>query len=181
MAHPEQREFLTNVKTKFPAFFDRMKVLEVGSLNINGTVRDFFTNCDYTGIDVGEGPGVDIISSGHTFEAPNDTYDVSISCECFEHNPHWVETFINMHRMAKNNGFVIMSCATDGRPEHGTTRTSPRDSPLTISAGWEYYKNLSVKDFEDNFSINSLFSQHQFIVDHRHHDLYFWGIVTKGE
>ncbi len=51
-----------------------------------------------------EGPGVDVVSSGHALDFPDETFDVTLSCECFEHNPYWLETFRNMHRMTKAGG-----------------------------------------------------------------------------
>jgi len=176
MAHKQQFDFVQKVKLKYPTYFFQKKVLEVGSLNINGTVRDFFSYCDYLGIDVGEGPSVDLVCEGQTLDHPENTYDTTVSCECFEHNPFWVETFKNMHRMTKSNGLVFMSCATTGRPEHGTTRTSPKDSPLTIGKGWDYYKNLTEQDFRDNLNINDMFSSYIFEVGRLHCDLYFYGI-----
>ena len=41
MAHPEQREFILKVKEKYPEFFKGKKVLDIGSLDINGSARDF--------------------------------------------------------------------------------------------------------------------------------------------
>ena len=86
MAHVEQNEFIQSVKNHYPQYFNGVKVLEVGSLDLNGTVRGSFTNCDYTGLDVGPGPGVDIVCSGHVYDAPDNTFDTVISCESFEHN-----------------------------------------------------------------------------------------------
>ncbi len=176
MSHPEQLNFIRSVKNAFPTFFSQKKILEVGSLDINGSVRSFFTDCDYTGIDVGEGKGVDLVCEGQNYEAPDASFDMTISCECFEHNPEWVATFANMVRLTKPNGLVVMTCATTGRKEHGTTRTSPADSPLTIGKGWEYYKNLTVADFEKNFDFPSLFSSYGFSVNAKVKDLYFWGV-----
>lgn len=176
MAHPQQRTYLRNLRMKFPNAFNTNSVLEVGSLNINGTVRDFFVAQSYVGIDVGPGKDVDIVCEGQNYKAPEASYDTIISCECFEHNPYWVETFQNMHFLCKSNGFIIMTCATEGRKEHGTTRSHPGDSPLTISNGWDYYRNLTEKDFRSKFDIESMFSEHQFLVEHSNHDLYFWGI-----
>lgn len=176
MAHPEQREFLVEMTKRFSHYFSNKKVLEVGSLNINGTVRDFFINCEYIGIDIGEGPGVDIVAQGQTYDAPSSSYDTIISCECFEHNPYWEQTFLNMYRMCKSSGLIIMTCATEGRDEHGTARTSPQASPLTVNHGWSYYKNLTEQDFQNIFNLNSMFLGHSFIVDPRNCDLYFWGI-----
>lgn len=176
MAHRQQFDFVQKVKLKYPTYFFQKKVLEVGSLNINGSVRDFFSYCDYLGIDVGSGPCVDLVCEGQNLDHPDNTYDVTLSCECFEHNPYWVETFKNMHRMTKSSGLVFMSCATTGRPEHGTTRTSPSDSPLTIGKGWDYYKNLTENDFRDSFNIDDMFSEYKFEVGTTHADLYFYGI-----
>lgn len=176
MAHPEQRQFLRSLRMKFPNAFNTKSVLEVGSLNINGTVRDFIVSESYVGIDVGPGKGVDVVCSGHEYDAPDNSYNTVISCECFEHNPHWKETFANMHRLCKPEGYVIMTCATTGRKEHGTTRSHPNDSPLTIQNGWDYYMNLTQDDFLSNFDMNSLFSTYEFSVNEKSHDLYFWGI-----
>ena len=80
-----------------------------------------------------------------------------------------------MIRLCKPGGLVVMTCATTGRPEHGTRRTSPNDSPLTLD--WDYYKNLTEKDFTSNFPIKTLFSEHQFSVHEGHKDLFFWGVI----
>jgi SAM-dependent methyltransferase len=176
MSHPQQMNFIDSVKILMPNSFIQKKVLEVGSLNINGSVRQFFENCDYTGIDVGEGPDVDIVCGGEEYDAPNESFDTVISCECFEHNPSWVETFQNMIRMCKSGGLIIMTCATTGREEHGTERTTPKDSPLTIAKGWNYYKNLTVDDFCDAFNLDEIFLNYEFSENLRSKDLYFWGV-----
>jgi hypothetical protein len=176
MAHPQQFNYIQKLKLLYPTHFFNSKVLEVGSLNINGSIRVFFNHCDYLGIDVGPGNDVDLVCEGQTLNHSDNTYDTVGSCECFEHNPYWVETFINMHRMAKSNGLVFMTCATTGRPEHGTTRTTPQDSPLTTGIGWDYYRNLTEIDFRKELDIDNMFSTYKFEVGAPHADLYFYGI-----
>tara|TARA_B100000965_G_C19550052_1_gene739587 strand:- start:101 stop:724 length:624 start_codon:yes stop_codon:yes gene_type:complete len=206
MAHDYQLEFVEYVKDNNEDFFSNKRVLEVGSLNINGTVRDLFNDCNYIGIDVGEGNGVDVVCSGHEYDTSDD-FDVTLSTECFEHNPYWAETFANMVRLTKSGGLVFFTCATTGRPEHGTTRTTPQDSPLTIkNMKWDYYLNLEEKDFRDVFeeSFDEVFETHEFhstveddktpfiknLIDKYKEqnfingypykfaaDLYFWGIM----
>lgn len=171
MAHPEQREFLQRVKAAHPEWFDGVSVLEVGSLNINGTVRDFFNATSYIGVDVASGPGVDLIEEGQNLIFPDDHFDVAISAECFEHNPYWAETFDNMHRMAR---VVIFTCASEGRPEHGTHNAHPDSSPLTLD--WDYYQNLNAQDFEQTFDLPAMFTEHTFEYNPQSCDLYFWGI-----
>ncbi len=195
MAHSTQQDFILYVKNKFPKHFENKKVLEDGSLDINGSMRSFFSNCEYLGIDVGEGDGVDLVVQGQDYDSPDDTYDVCASGECFEHNPYWAETFANMVRLCKSGGLVFFTCATTGRPEHGTTRSDKESSPLTVNIGWEYYKNLDEQDFRESFeeSFDEIFSEYEFhstvdydnptefIKNMRSHinpceDLYFWGI-----
>ena len=181
MSHYQQREFVQRLKNKLPQYFRNQKVLEIGSLNINGTIRDFFNDCNYIGIDVGFGPNVDIVCEGQSYNAPDESYDVICSAECFEHNPHWMETFKNMIRLCKEGGLVFFTCATDGRAEHGTRRTTPLDSPLTIDIGWDYYRNLNESDFTNNLDFNSYFKEYGFEVNEESHDLYFWGIICKNK
>jgi SAM-dependent methyltransferase len=195
MSHSTQQDFISYVKNKFPNYFENTKVLEVGSLDINGSMRSFFSNCDYLGIDVGEGNGVDLVVQGQEYDAPDNIFDVCSSGECFEHNPYWAETFANMVRMCKSGGLVFFTCATTGRPEHGTSRSDRNSSPLTVNIGWEYYKNLDEMDFKESFeeSFDEIFSEYEFhsTVDYDNptefirnmrtyinpcEDLYFWGI-----
>jgi SAM-dependent methyltransferase len=181
MAHPEQRDFLLSLKRKFPSFFREKKVLDIGSLNINGTARDFFDNSVYTGIDIGLGSGVDVIARGESFDVPDDSFDVVLSCECFEHNPAWRETFINMTRLCKPQGLLFFTCATNGRSEHGTSEQSPSSSPLTISEKSNYYKNLNEMDFSSWINLDDYFSEYQFSVNRESQDLYFYGIIQKRQ
>lgn len=171
MAHNEQRQFLKKTKDHFPEFFDRVSVVEIGSLNINGTVRDFFTDpTQYAGLDLIEGKDVDVVMPGKDYQAQG--IDTVISTECFEHDRDWKKTFENMTRMVRGGGMVIFTCASDGRHEHGTARTNPADSPATT----DYYENRNQKDFEEAFDIKKLFSKHLFEYNPVTCDLYFWGI-----
>lgn len=172
MAHPEQLEFISVVSTRFSHFFAGTRVLEIGSLDINGSVRPYFTGGHYTGIDVGPGPGVDVVCEGQDYAAPDGSFDVTISCESMEHNPHWRETFENMLRLCRPGGLVIMTCAAMGRPEHGTPRERPQDAPLI---GWDYYRNLRARDFRRSIALKRYFAVWAFCSNLSSCDLYFAG------
>lgn len=179
MAHPEQFFFIHNLKAQLGQYFVGTKVLEIGSLDINGSVRVFFENCDYTGIDVGDGKHVDVVCPGEDYGMPSSSFDVIISCEAMEHNFEWKKTWLNMLRMAKDDGLVIMTCAAPGRKQHGTEQFKPGDSPLTIEKGRNYYRNMVPQDFEGIVSLDEWFSLWSFQIDNVSHDLYFFG-VCKG-
>ncbi len=173
MAHTEQRNFIQHVKDNFPKSFENVDVLEVGSLNINGTVRDFFMNPkSYIGLDLMEGKDVDVICPGNEYNGADNSFDTVISTECFEHDKNWVMTFLNMHRMVKVGGLVVFTCASTGRHEHGTIATTPQDSPATT----DYYKNLTEEDFMVAFHLDDMFKEYRFMYNEVTCDLYFWGV-----
>jgi len=142
-------------------------------LDISGSIRPFFEGCDYVGVDIAPGPGVDIVCQGQHY-APTDCFDVVASCEVMEHNPFWAETFVNMVRLCRPGGLVLMTCASRGRREHGTARTSPGASPLTVSAGWNYYCNLRPIDFCRKAQLDRV-APRTSVVNWRSRDLYIIG------
>ena len=180
MAHFQQQRFVGAVRDHFPTYFRGTKVLEVGSWIVNGTVRYFFQSCDYLGVDVSAGPGVDLIAGGEQLDFPSGSFDVAISCECFEHNPFWRETFLNMSRMLRPGGLLVMSCAGLGRGEHGTQRKKPGASLTALEERQDYYRNLSRRDFERAFVLDQHFSHYAFYDNHYAKDLYFIGISREA-
>jgi hypothetical protein len=181
MAHKHQLNFIQLLANHLTKSWGDKEVLEIGSYDVNGSIRPFFNVKKYVGVDLTEGPGVDLVCGGDQVDFPDNTMDMCISCECFEHNPMWVETFQNMYRMTKKGGAVLMTCASTGRVEHGTTRTKPASSPGSQDIGWDYYKNLAADDFYKNFVIKELFSKHFFYYNKYSNDLYFVGIKTGAD
>jgi len=173
MAHVGQMLFFRNVKQFFPDFFTGTNVLEIGSLDINGSVRRFFESCEYTGIDLGPGPMVDVICKGEDFPEKAEQYDVVISTEVFEHTENWNLIFLNMLRLMKRGGMILFSCASWGREQHGTSLFHSGSAPYVASTN-DYYKNLVADDFIAAFKMEYWFSCHTFIRDAD--SLYFAGI-----
>lgn len=182
MSHLEQREYCKRVRDRFPGVFTAAMVLDIGALDVNGNNRYLFTDSNYVGVDVAPGPNVDVVSAGHKLMLPDDHFDIVISTECLEHDPHWRATLSNSLRMLKPGGLLVITCATTGRPEHGTRRTSPSDSPLTQELGdWaDYYRNLTEEDIRSAVDVDHEFGEYEFEVHEGHHDLYFWGFKRKS-
>ena len=176
MAHADQAEFFSMMKSHYSEYFTKSKVLEVGALDINGSVRPFFQDCEYVGVDLEMGPGVDLACQGQLLEFPTGYFDTTVSAECLEHNPYWRETLANMFRMTKPGGLVMISCASTGRREHGTSRTNSFASPFTTAANWDYYQNLSCKQIESALNLDGWLSDWSSWVNFVARDLYFVGL-----
>lgn len=142
--HTEVNDHIELVKRLYPDYFINKKVLEVGSLDINGSIRHHFENCDYVGIDLGEGNGVDIISPVHEFNS-DVFYDVVVSTEMLEHDKYWAVSLFSMYEKLKSGGLFILTCAAPSRKEHGTLNFDADNSPFTN----DYYRNISIGDFSD--------------------------------
>lgn len=180
--HKEANQFVKQVKAEYPEYFKGKAVLEVGSLDINGSVRRFFADCFYHGIDLGEGAGVDEVI--HVTQLPQNTggpndlrFDVIISTEALEHDQHWNASLRAMYSLLKSNGLLVITCAGPTRAEHGTTRT---DGGWASPSTPDYYRNISTEDFSSILPA-SLFSKSYLGYRSDHADLYFAGIKRESE
>ena len=176
MAHIDQISFIKEFKDFYinNHFNKDIDILEIGSLDVNGNMRNLFDFCkSYTGIDLEEGPNVDLVLNGTDIHKLNKKFDIIISCECFEHAKDWKIIFERMCQISKPNSFVVISVASTGRVEHGTERSGNWQSPGNKD---DYYLNLTKKDFINNFDLNILFSNYFFFYNINSFDLYFVGI-----
>jgi len=178
MAHKEQRDFCEKVKKLYSNHFKKIRVLDIGSLDINGNNRYLFEGCEYTGIDVGAGKNVDVVCKAHMHKVYSPFYNTIISTECFEHDMYLERTLKKVCEILKEGGLFLFTCATEGRKEHGTKATSKHDSPFTYEMeGWQdYYKNVTSKMIKGFIDINYWFPKHHFEINRNRGDLYFYGI-----
>lgn len=153
-----------------PNILIKKRILEVGSLDINGSIRGFFNKCDYIGLDVGEGKGVDIVCPIHEYFHPSE-FDTLVSTEMLEHDKFWQESLLSMYSNLKPGGLFILTCAGPTRQEHGTSRTTPGDAPFTN----DWYRNISILDFT-NVLPPVGFTTYSISYARNKADLYFYGI-----
>jgi SAM-dependent methyltransferase len=180
--HKEAREFTLFVRRILSEFFIGKVVLDVGSGDINGNNKFLFENCEYNGNDVIQAPNVTIVSKTKDLPFKDNTFDTIVSTECFEHDPEYKESIIKIYKMLKPNGLFCFSCASTGRPEHGTRRSNPNDSYGTIGNledMSDYYKNLTEIDLNNILLLNTMFSVWDTYYNDDSKDLYFVGI-KKG-
>jgi SAM-dependent methyltransferase len=180
--HYEARKFTIFIKETIPEAFINKKVLDVGSGDINGNNRFLFTDCEYHGNDVIAAPNVTIVSKTKDLPFPSNSFDTIISTECFEHDPEYVQSFLKIYDMLKSGGIFIFTCASTGRAEHGTRRTSPYDSYGSIGNlddMHDYYKNLTIQDIQKIQTLDSVFSIWDSYYNNISKDLYFIGIKKE--
>ena len=181
--HLEAKDFTIFVKKILCDFFINKRVLDVGSGDINGNNRFLFENCEYDGNDVIQAKNVTIVSKTKDLYFTDNTFDTIVSTECFEHDPEYKESFIKIYKMLKPDGLFCFTCASTGRGEHGTRRTTPSDSYGTIGNledMSDYYKNLTEIDLNDVLKLNDLFSVWDTYYGSDTKDLFFVGI-KKGD
>jgi SAM-dependent methyltransferase len=114
------------------------RVLEIGSRNINGSVRYLFTDAaTYVGVDPVDGPDVDIVGDGATIEVLFDSFDVVVCTEVLEHVDDTIAAAIiaNAHRHLVPGGRFVMTCAGPGRGAHSAIDERP-------IRPWEFYRNV---------------------------------------
>jgi len=97
----------------------KKSTLEIGSYNINGSVREFFTG-KYVGIDLEDGPGVDRVMSSYDLrkEYEAESFDVVVSTEQLEHDPKPWETMHNVKHVLKPGGFLVVTARGNGFKRH---------------------------------------------------------------
>ena len=178
--HPEARAFLNFVlRTSFPNVCKAGRMLDCGSGDINGNNRGYKgAEMTYVGNDIAPGRNVDVVCETGKLEYPDGHFDLVVSSECFEHDAHFAESLRNIHRMLKANGLLVFTCASLGRAEHGTRRTTPSQSLGSVVAEFsDYYRNLMIEDVAPALPLDAY--DYRAFYNSKSKDLYFVGI-KKG-
>lgn len=142
-------------------------VLELGSQDINGSIRSFFAGARYVGIDIFERPGVDWVGLCHDYPEhgwDGEPFDALLSTECLEHDPHWERTLSACAPLVRVGGLVALTCACYARPAHGVEADTPTPG---------YYRNLGEAELRPVLEAAGI--EGRFKVARGGEDLYFAG------
>ena len=97
----------------------RVSVIEIGSRNINGTARSWFSSeADYLGLDMIDGPGVDRVTVWPDKQLTAKPWDVAVYVETAEHDPHFWAVAEQLHRVVRKGGRLIMTTRGIDFPYH---------------------------------------------------------------
>lgn len=95
----------------------RLRVLDVGSMDVNGSYRALFDpqTSDYTGVDLEDGNGVDLVlESPYTLPFDDGAFDLIVSGQMLEHNEFFWLTFKEMMRVLRPDGLCYLIAPSRG-------------------------------------------------------------------
>jgi hypothetical protein len=100
------------------------RVIEVGSMNINGSLRDLVKTLEpatYVGVDFLAGAGVDIVCNAEDLASlfGRESFDVVISTEMLEHAENWQGAVTAMKEVLISSGILLLTARGPGMFLHG--------------------------------------------------------------
>jgi hypothetical protein len=118
--------------------------LDVGGRNVNGSVRELLPGVQWAGMDIADGPDVDIVGDASRDDWDfSQIYDIVIATELFEHTPNWRAIIKNMASWLDPAGpqLFIATCASVNRRAHGAS------GEMWPPEG-EWYQNVTKDELE---------------------------------
>lgn len=128
-------------------------ILEVGSRNVNGSLRDIIPVS--VGVDTLPGKGVDYVVDAASLTTKfGKDFDAVISTDMLEHVYHWQEALVGMWSVLKDNGYLFITMAAETKTYHGYPNDYWRftfDEFMSIFSG-----NIIVDKLDSKISIGAL-------------------------
>ena len=117
--HKSVMEFFTRERDAHELDDPENVILEIGSYDVNGTVRELFPeNKHYAGIDIVPGPTVDLLCNAHDIPLEDASLDVILCAEMLEHDSSPQLTFKEIGRLLKPGGTLVISARAVDFPFH---------------------------------------------------------------
>lgn len=167
--HISSYEHMTDLVTRLLDRDTELRVVDIGSSDINGSYRTLFDSprWSYAGVDLEAGPGVDVVlSSPYKLPFPSGSVDLVISGQAFEHIEFFWMTWIEMLRILKPGGRIFLIAPSRG-PEHRYPQDCWRFYPdgyralakfgrcrlLEVSTDWEPHADPGSKEWGDTVGV----------------------------
>lgn len=96
------------------------RVLDIGSYDVNGSVRDIFdkSGIPYTGLDARPGPNVDVVCTSQNIPEGLGLFNCVTCLEMLEHDPDPFGTIAAIHGSMSGGGILIITVPGIGFPKH---------------------------------------------------------------
>src|SRR5436190_5725936 len=119
LVHQGNRDWLAHLKKSYPGHFSGASVLEIGSMEWNGSVRSFFAGVGkYIGVDHASGPGVDVVRRAEETVFCPGAFDTLVCLSLFEHDPSWKASFEHNLQWLREGGLAFVCWGAEGNLRH---------------------------------------------------------------
>jgi len=122
--------------------------IDVGSYDVNGTLKTCLIDeklsipWEYTGVDMCPGKNVDIVANASDLSTVvKEQYDFVVSTSCFEHDPMFWMTFLEMVKVCKPGGMIYVNA-----PSTGPYHAHPGDCWRFYADSWKSLADWSEKN-----------------------------------
>lgn len=112
--HPSSMKNMKDFRDKYLVGRSGLDILDVGSRDVCGTYREVFKEHKYVGFDIVLGRNVDITQWE---DVKDNSYDVVISGQAFEHIEHDFEVMREIERVMKPGAYCCIIAPSKG-PKH---------------------------------------------------------------
>jgi hypothetical protein len=134
-----------------------VQVIEIGSLNINGSIKDHITTnvLNYIGLDFAPGNGVDVVlTDPYKYPLADAVADIVVTSSCFEHSEMFWLTFLEGLRLLKPNGLMYCNVPSAWMAYHRHPVDCWRFWPDAAKAleTWANYNNVNASVLESYIS-----------------------------
>lgn len=134
--HPEAFDYLTRAARRY--LEPGALVLEFGSYNVNGTVRDAFPHAGrYHGVDIRPGPCVDEVADAADYQGGG-VYDVVVTASAMEHMARAGDVIAAAARALRPGGLLIATTVAAEWPPHNNDGVND-DGTGRVFANGEHY------------------------------------------
>jgi len=104
--------------TYLPYFESDPVVIEIGSQDVNGSLRDHCKSKNYIGLDFASGRGVDLVlTDPYHYPFDDNSVDLVVTSSCFEHSEMFWLSFLESMRVLKPTGIMYLNAPSIG-PVH---------------------------------------------------------------
>jgi SAM-dependent methyltransferase len=121
--HPSSMATVSRFSQTYLSKGSELKIIDIGSLDINGSYKHIFDNdlWEYIGIDIKEGPNVDLIlRNPYLLPFDDNSIDIIISGQAFEHMEYPWLMMGQVSRVLKVEGYCCIVV-----PSAGAAHESP--------------------------------------------------------
>lgn len=164
--------FVTNFFKQQTGF---KNLLDVGSLDFNGTIRNSIPKeIEYVGVDMQKGNNVDVVINAHNLldKFEPESFDIVTCFDTLEHDDKFWLTWENIKKVVRKGGWVLLGVPGRNCPSHYNPRDYYRFMPDIID---DYF----FKDFVDVHKVITVLGDREELLknpdDIIENELYGWG------